>query len=97
MHLGALEDFPKQVKHEINGNADVGGDEVITRPWLEHVEAVEDDDDGEEEEGCIGRVRLEGRFENERVTVDPLCFEGCVESDVRNAYADPGEEIGDCR
>ena len=26
---GALKDFPKEVEHEINGNADISGDEVI--------------------------------------------------------------------
>lgn len=92
---GALEDFPKCVEHEINGNADVGGDEVIAGPWLEDVEAVEDDNDGEEKEGSVGRVGLEGRSEDERVTVDPLCFECFVELDVRDTYADPSEEVSD--
>lgn len=92
---GALEDFPKCVEHEINGNADVGGDEVIAGPWLKDVEAVEDDNDGEEEEGSVGRVGLEGRSEDERVTVDPLCSECFVELDVRDTDADPGEEVGD--
>lgn len=95
VNFGALEDFPKQVEREINGNTDVGGDEVIAGPWLEDVETVEDDDDGEEEKSSVGCVRLKGRFENKRVTVYTLCFEGFVELNVRYTYADPGEEVGD--
>lgn len=95
MELCPLEEFPKQIEGEINGDADVGGDEVVARPWLEDVEPVEEDDDGEEEERCVGRVRLEGRSENERVPIDTLRLECFVELNVRDAYADPGEEVGD--
>lgn len=93
--LGALKDFPKGVEHEINGNADISGDEVIAGPWLEDMEAVEDDNDCEEEKGTVGGVGLEGRFKNERFTRYTLCCERLVELDVRDTYADPCEEIGD--
>lgn len=92
---GALKDFPKDVEHEINGNADISGDEVIAGPRLEDMEAVEDDNDGEEEKGKVGGVGLEGRSKNECFTSYTLCFECFVELDVRDTYADPCEEVGD--
>lgn len=39
--LGPLEDFPEGKEEEIDGDADVGGDEVVDDPRLEDVEAVE--------------------------------------------------------
>lgn len=58
------------------------------------MEAVEDDNDGEEEKGKVGGEGLEWRFKNERVTSYTLCFECLVELDVRDTYADPREEVG---
>ena len=95
MPLGALKDFPKGVEHEINGNADISRDEVIAGPRLEDMEAVEDDDDGEEEKCKVGGEGLEGRSKNERFTSYTLCVERLVELDVRDTYADPCEEVGD--
>ena len=63
--LGALEDFPEEVEDEEDGDADVVGDEVVdVECGAEDVEAVENDDDGEEGEGRPRGVGLEGRLED---------------------------------
>lgn len=93
--FGALEDFPKCVKREIDGDADISGDEIVNHPRLEDVEAIEQDDDAEEDEGKPGGVGLEGGLEDEGVAVDALDFERLVKLNVRDANADPGEEISD--
>ena len=92
----ALEDFPERIQEEIDGDSNVRGDEVLVAPWRPDVEAVEDDNEGEVDEGEVGEVWLEGRLEDEGVAVDALGFEGLVELNVCEADAAPGEETGDC-
>lgn len=55
-----LIEFPKEEKQQVNGNADVGRNEIVAVPWLENMEAIEDDDHDKESEREIGSVRLEG-------------------------------------
>ena len=59
-HSGLLIEFPKEEKQQVNGNADVGRNEIVAVPWLENMEAIEDDDHDKESEREIGSVRLEG-------------------------------------
>ena len=97
--LGALEDLPEGVEAEVDDDADVVGEEAGDVPVAvdEDVEAVEDDDEGEEDEGDPAEVGLEMRLEDERVAVDALRLERLVELDVRHADGRPGEERGDRR
>lgn len=91
-----LEQLPKHVQEEIDGDSNISGHEFLGAPRTKDVEAVEEDDDGEEDEGEPGGVGLEGGLEDESVAVDALCLEGFVELDVGDADADPAEEGGDC-
>lgn len=92
--FGSLEDFPEGEEREVDGDTDVGGDELVAQEGLEDVEAVKQDDDGEEEEGKIGRVGLEMRPEDQIIPVHPLGFERFVELDVRDGDAGPCEQAG---
>lgn len=96
-----LQNLPENIQQEKNRCADVGREETRDVPVgivfaHEDVEAVEDDDDDEEPEGSPGEVGLEGRFEDEGVSVYALGGEGFVELDVGYADTAPGEETGDC-
>ena len=83
---GALDQFPGEEEDEEDRDADIGGDEVVDAEGVaEGVEAVEDDDHGEEDQGGPGGVGLEGGFEHESVSVDSLGFKGFVELDVGDA------------
>ena len=55
----SLEDLPEGVEDEVDRDADIRGDEVVNGPGAEDVEAVEEDDDGEEDEREVSGVRLE--------------------------------------
>lgn len=90
-----LEDLPERIQHEVDGNPHVSGDETIHIKGPEDVEAVEDDDDGEEDEGEPCGVGLEGGPEDEGAAVDALGLEGGVEAEVGDRDGDPGEEGGD--
>lgn len=57
--LGSLEYLPESVEDEVDGDADVRRHEVVDAPWTEDIKAVEDDDDGEEDEGKPSGVWLE--------------------------------------
>ncbi|EZF74120.1 hypothetical protein H105_04130, partial [Trichophyton soudanense CBS 452.61] len=92
---GALENLPEDEEGEVEGDADVGGEEGLEAEGLEGVEAVEEDDDGEEDEGDPCEIGLEGRLEEEGVAVDALGLESGVEADVGDQHADPVEERGD--
>lgn len=92
--LGPLEDLPEEVEQEVDGDADVVCDEVVDAEGLENVEADEEGDYGEEEEGEPGEVGLHRGFEDEGVAVDALGFEGLVELDVGDQDGHPGREVG---
>ena len=93
-----LEYSPEEVECEINGNSDIVGDEpLVIEAACDRVEAVEEDDEGEEPESNPGEIRLERRCELHIGAVDTLCLASGVEPDVSNADADPGEEGGDGR
>lgn len=102
--LGPLEDLPEKVEAQVDGDADVRGDEVLHAPVRaailvvrEDREAVEDDDDDEKDKGDVGGVGLEAGFEDEvGVAVDVLGDEGFAEAQVGDEDADPGEERCDC-
>jgi hypothetical protein len=59
-----------------------------------HVEAVEEDDHDEVDQGEPGSVWLEMTLEDKSVAVNPLGFEGLVELEIGNADRAPGEEGG---
>lgn len=40
---GPLKNFPKEEKDEVDWDADISGDEIISHPWLENIETVKDD------------------------------------------------------
>lgn len=93
---GALDELPGEEEDEEDGDADVGGNEIVDAEGsAEGVEAVEDDDHGEEDKGGPGGVGLEGGLEHESVPVNPLGLEGFVELDVGDADTAPGEQPGD--
>lgn len=91
-----LEDLPERVQGEIDGDADVSGDEPMDVERTEGVEPVEKGNHAEEAEGEPGRVGLTGRSEDEGAAIDPLGFERGVEADVGGGDAHPGDESGDC-
>lgn len=41
---GSLKYFPEGEKDEVNWDANIGGDELVFRPWLKNIEPVKDDD-----------------------------------------------------
>ena len=49
------------------------------------METVKDDDEGEEHECNVGKIGLEWRFENKRVSVNSLRLKCIVESDISDA------------
>ena len=99
---GAFEEFPEQKEGEEDGDADVGGYEIVEIEIFveggEGVEAVEQDYDAEVDQGEIGGVGLPGRFEDQVVFArDVLRFQGGVEADVGQRHAYPIEERSDRR
>jgi len=102
-HLRVLEELPGEEQDREDGHVDVRREEVRRRehPRLarslldEDVEAVEDDDDGEEAQREPGRVRLELALEDERVAVDVLREQRLAEAQIRDADANPGEQLRD--
>ena len=95
-HFGAFEHFPEDQQGEIDGDSDVGRDEVVARPRLEDVETVKKDDDDEEKQSAICHVWLEMRLEYQGISIHSLGLESLMELDVRDTNADPCEQIGDC-
>ncbi len=91
---GTLEYFPKDEEEEVNRDANVSSDEIVYHPWLKNIKTIKDDDYREKgkRENC--GVGLKWRFEDEGVAVYALRFEREIKVDIRDAYADPGEEIG---
>ena len=91
-----LEDLPEGIEQEVNGYADVSGDEIVDHEGRKGIEAVEEEDQGEKDQGDPAEVGLKGRLEDERVAVDALRFERFVELDVGDRNTAPGEEVGNC-
>ena len=89
----SLNDLPADEEDEKDENPDVGRGEISNVERREYVEAVEEDDQNKESQRSPGKIRLEGRLENQGVAVDALCPESIVEFDIGNAYAYPREEI----
>lgn len=54
-----LEDLPEQVQYEIYWNSHIRGNELVSLPWFENIEAIEQGYDGEEDEGEVGGKWLE--------------------------------------
>ncbi len=97
---GPLEYLPEQIQHAIYGYTNIGCDEVVVIEFLclarECVETIKKENDGEKTEREPGGVRLEARFEDERVTANALCAQRAMESDVCNRDGHPGHDCGDC-
>lgn len=91
---GTLENFPKDEEYEVNRDANVGSDEIVYHPWLKNIKTIKDDDYREKSKSENCGVRLKWRFEDKFVAVYVLRFERVIEVNIRDAYANPGEEIG---
>lgn len=93
----AFEDAPEHVEGNVDGDSDVGGNEVADGPVAarEDGESVEEDDDDEVGERRVRRVWLPWAAEDHAVPVDALCDQRLAELDVGDQDADPGEEVGD--
>ena len=90
---GALEYSPEEVQAEIDGYADVVGDESLVVPTSgNRVEAIEEDDQAEEDQCRPGEVRLERSAEWQVAAADALGRAGLVEPDVRNVDANPRKQ-----
>lgn len=93
--LGPLENLPEDEQGKIDRNPHVSRHERIHIERPEDVEAVEDCDDGEEDEGEPCRVRLERGSEDQGASIDILGFKSSVEFDVGDRDGHPGEEVRD--
>lgn len=92
----ALEQLPEKVQGDDDGDANVVCDEVLDGPVArcEDGETIEDDNDDKVAEGKVGRVGLEAAPEDQRVAVHTLRNQRLAELNVRDADADPGEQVG---
>ena len=94
-----LENLPEQIQPAIYRYTDVGRDEVVAIEFLrlarKCVEATEQDNYRKETEAEPGGVRLEARFEDERVASDTLSAESAMELDVCDRDGHPGQDGGD--
>jgi hypothetical protein len=95
--LAALANLPDEVEEQEDGQADVSGDEVIPIPFArqEDLETVENNNDRDEEDTEVSRVRLKGRLVWQSVTIDAVEFEPSIESCVGNENNVPGNETCD--
>ena len=75
-------------------NIDICREEILNAPlpFEENGKPVENDDDGEEDEREPGRIRLESGLEDELITINALRLKSFIELQVRDGYADPGEQ-----
>lgn len=91
---GTLENFPKEEEEQVNRDANVSSDEIVYHPWLKNIKTIKNDNYREKckRENC--GIGLKWRFEDESVAIYALRFERKIEVDIRDAYANPGEEIG---
>jgi len=95
--LGPLEELPENVEAEVNGHSDVVGDERVRVPAAcNGIEALEQDDQAEEDTTGPGQIWLEGRLEDQCVTVNALREKSLVEFDVRDTDRYPGEKGRNC-
>lgn len=60
----------------------------------EDVEAIEEDDEGEEDQGGPGRIGLEPGLEHKGITINTLRFQCVIELDVGYADRAPGKQAG---
>lgn len=95
-----LEHLPEKIQPAVHNQTNIGCDEIVSIKFLclarKGVEAIEENDYNEEAKGKPCAVRLEARFEDERIAVDTLSAQSTVESDVCNRNRDPSQESGDC-
>lgn len=98
---GTLEDLPEQEETKVYGNDNICRDEILNVPvrtafgtsvLCEDGEAVEERDDGEEDQRGPCTVGLEFTLEDESVAVDSLCSESSLEANVCDADGHPCEE-----
>lgn len=96
----ALKDLPEQVQRAIHRYAHIFGDDVVAIEFLclagERVEAIEQNNHGEEAEGERGGVGLVARLEDERVAADALSAQSAIKLNIRNRDGHPGQHCGDC-
>lgn len=94
--LRPLEDLPEEEQPEVDGNADIVGDEGIdVKAASNGVEAIEEDNETEEGKADPREVGLEWGLEDQGVAVNALGSKGLVELDVGNANRHPGEHRTD--
>lgn len=102
--LGAGDELVAQDHAEIEGDAEVAGDEVFVVEFLaalaildvhEDVEVLEDGDDDAEAEGEVGAVKAEGSDVVHLTLVDALGPPRLDEVDVRHQNGNPGQDAED--
>ena len=95
-----LEHLPENIQRAIHWYTNVGCNEVVAIKLLclarKCVEAIEENDYDEEAEGEPGAVRLEARFEDERIAANALSTQSLMKSYVCNRNGNPGQECCDC-
>ena len=89
------EDLPEQIQPAIYNYAHIGRDEVFVIEFFcftgKRVEAVEQKDYSEEDEGEPSTVGLEAGFKDECVATNALSAHSAVEFDVRDRDGHPGQ------
>ena len=94
-----LQDLPEHKQSREDGNTNIRRDEVVgVKPFMrggKSIEAVEEDDDGEEGEAEVSGVWLAPGFEDEGVAADALGFESGAEFEVGEGDGNVGAERGD--
>lgn len=95
-----LEYFPEDIEPAIHRYTNIDCDEVVAIESLflawKRVEAIEQNNYGEEAEAEPGGIRLEARSEDECITANALSAQSTVEFDVCNRDGHPGQDGGDC-
>lgn len=91
-----LQYFPEEIEPAVHRYTNIDCDEVVAIESLcltrKRVEAIEQNNYGEEAEAEPGGVRLEARFEDECITANTLSAQSTVEFDVCNRDGHPGQD-----
>jgi len=96
-----LEQLPECIESEKEREVDVRSEEAASRerPLFarllldEDVKAIEEDDDGEEDEGEVGGEGLELALEDHGIAIDILSNQSSSEPNVSDADGDPCEKL----
>lgn len=105
--IGAKLTLESEITKNVDGNTDIRGDEQLVVEWHKGVESFEEDQDGGEGEGEVGKVWLQGlsgistespdeqcdtdRFVGQGVSRDTLSLHSSHETDMTGQDGDPGQ------